>query len=251
MTTAVACCHHPVPYQDDDETRCRTCGRSISHPLRTPEEAEAEMKAADDRRVGTGPGGRIPREDYPTASCLRCRIEVYIHPFPSGTVACACDSVLLHVDSRGNHKFPDFTPPRSLRCSCCKEMLPQFSFHRERLKTTREGRASACRGCVAFRNRIKREQRPTEVRERDRIRMEEYRAKVKTEGRDMPRASAAANQAAVQRYRSRKQGRDVLKQRQGKNPILLKPTCRVIRVCPLAPYCVDKVEAGRRALTKT
>ena len=55
--------------------------------------------------------------------------------------------------------------------------------------------------------------------------------------RKRARTSRKDNAAAVKRYQARKSGVPVLRQRQGRQPIYLKPVCRVFQTCPLRPYC--------------
>ena len=78
--------------------------------------------------------------------------------------------------------------------------------------------------------------------------MAEYWERAKADGRQRPLRTKPLLQRLPSRHRARKEGREVLLQRRGKSPILLKPVCRVAMTCPLAPYCVDKVAAGRAVL---
>ena len=273
MVSTLVKCGHPATsiYLDIDELRCRDCGSSLSFPARAPGPGDRADQLRD-RRITQGEahrvyvpmeslddlddtddstGGHYRRRRYPEASCIRCKVKLDLIPDPanSGRVECGrCDQVLVLIDADGQHRLPPFTPPRILPCACCKSMLPPYCFSRQAKMLRREGRNSTCRGCVAFRSRVRREQRSDEIRERDRLRMAEYWERAKADGRQRPPADKAATAAATQRHRARKEGRGVLLQRRGKSPILLKPVCRVAMTCPLAPYCVDKVAAGRAVL---
>ena len=191
-------------------------------------------------RKHKGYGGSTATIPTVHLSCVRCRLQT------SGVrLNCpSCEQVLvtLQSTSRGGgdiYILPPFTAPRLLRCSCCKEVLPQFCFTvRSNEKSAyREYRANQCRACAAFRSRVRREQRGDEIKERDRTRMGQYWQDKKSEGVAPPRATKAANDAALKRYRARKAGKPVPKQRPGKAPIHLKEVCRIADECPLREFC--------------
>ena len=261
MVSTLVKCGHPATsiYLDIDELRCRDCGSSLSFPARAPGPGDRADQLRD-RRITQGEahrvyvpmeslddlddtddstGGHYRRRRYPEASCIRCKVKLDLIPDPanSGRVECGrCDQVLVLIDADGQHRLPPFTPPRILPCACCKSTLPQFSFSKQTKMVNREGRNSNCRGCLAFKGRVRREQRLDEIRERDRLRMGEYWAK-DDERRKRPPNNRAASAAATRRYRARKEGKGVLLQRRGKTPILLKPVCRVAASCPLRSFC--------------
>ena len=269
MVSTYVKCEHPATarYWDLDEVRCRACATSLTFPPRPPGPddkadrlqdarlAQGESKrvyvpleSLDNTDLDDNTGGHYQRRRFPEGSCIQCQTTLDLIP-DLGRVECGrCDQVLVLIDADGQHRLPPFTPPRLLPCACCKSMLPPYCFSRQAKMLRREGRNSTCRGCVAFRSRVRREQRSDEIRERDRLRMAEYWERAKADGRQRPPADKAATAAATQRHRARKEGREVLLQRRGKSPILLKPVCRVAMTCPLAPYCVDKVAAGRAVL---
>ena len=202
MVSTLVKCGHPATsiYLDIDELRCRDCGSSLSFPARAPGPGDRADQLRD-RRITQGEahrvyvpmeslddlddtddstGGHYRRRRYPEASCIRCKVKLDLIPDPanSGRVECGrCDQVLVLIDADGQHRLPPFTPPRILPCACCKSTLPQFSFSKQTKMVNREGRNSNCRGCLAFKGRVRREQRLDEIRERDRLRMGEYWAK--------------------------------------------------------------------------
>ena len=221
---AIGSCQHPpgARYWDTDEWRCRECARSIPFaPLDTSvTEPEPEPRSAKPLVV----------------ACLQCKAEIEVKH--AGPVVCGCGLTLFHVGVDGTHRLPDFDPPRLLRCSCCKEEKPQFCFGGATRNTYREGRANQCRGCAAFQRRIKRQQRGPEITERDRLRAKEYREKMTPEQRARYRTPKEAVNAAHRRWYARKaKGRPVPKQRAGRIPLLVKPTCRIEVSCPLRTFC--------------
>ena len=261
MVSTLVKCGHPATsiYLDIDELRCRDCGSSLSFPARAPgpgdradqlrdrriTQGEAHrvyvpmesLDDLDDTDLHDGTGGHYQRRRYPEGSCVQCQTKLDLIP-DSGRVECGrCGQVLLTVDADGQHRLPPFTPPRLLSCSCCKSMLPQFSFSKQAKMVNREGRNSACKGCLAFRSRIRREQRPEEIRAKDRLRMAEYWRTAQAKGRQRSPTSPADSAAAAKRHRARKAGRDVLLQRPGRSPMLMKPVCRVAASCPLRSFC--------------
>ena len=221
MTT----CQHKSVFLDEDEEKCRACGQSLTYPRRAPGPEDARNRKRD-TRIAIGENHRR----YTPVEQEIIQVEAEVEASPS---------------------------TRLLPCSCCKEMLPPDSFYARNSPAARnrEYRASRCRGCTAFRLRVKRQQDPEGMRQLDRERRERYLKSLTPEQREQEtkynRTSREANTAATQRYRARKEGRGVLKQRRGKNPVLLKPVCRVADTCPLAPYCVDKVATGRAVLSSS
>ena len=257
MVSTYVKCEHPATarYWDLDEVRCRACATSLTFPARPPGPddkadrlqdarlAQGESKrvyvpleSLDNTDLDDNTGGHYQRRRFPEGSCIQCQTTLDLIP-DLGRVECGrCDQVLVLIDADGQHRLPPFTPPRLLPCACCKSTLPQFSFSKQTKMVNREGRNSNCRGCLAFKGRVRREQRLDEIRERDRLRMGEYWAK-DDERRKRPPNNRAASAAATRRYRARKEGKGVLLQRRGKTPILLKPVCRVAASCPLRSFC--------------
>ena len=258
MVSTYVKCEHPATarYWDLDELRCRACATSLTFPPRPPGPddkadrlqdarlAQGESKrvyvpleSLDNTDLDDNTGGHYQRRRFPEGSCIQCQTTLDLIP-DSGRVECGrCGQVLLTVDADGQHRLPPFTPPRLLSCSCCKSMLPQFSFSKQAKMVNREGRNSACKGCLAFRSRIRREQRPEEIRAKDRLRMAEYWRTAQAKGRQRSPTSPADSAAAAKRHRARKAGRDVLLQRPGRSPMLMKPVCRVAASCPLRSFC--------------
>ncbi len=251
------CGHGPgAQYVDlDGDTRCRECGRSVSFPAREPlrEEQSPHRMAA----IATAPltakerewlkldGEPEPEQEtiQPTQPmitvCLGCRTQGTVTQ--TGPVICQCGAVLLHVGIDGNHRLPDFDPPRLLRCSCCKEEKPQFCFGGASRNVYRASRQNQCRGCDAFRRRIKRQQRGPEITERDRLRAKEYRENMTPEQRARYRTPKESGNAAHRRWYAREaKGRPVPKQRAGRIPLLVKPACRIAASCPLRDYCTSE-----------
>ena len=231
-----ACCGSPAPYFDRDmeETRCRTCGRSLSSPS-VPPDAYLSVESQNS-------GGNPKVDPTVKVSCVECGLEL-----SAVRERCpGCGQVVVVFNSetiRGGavYMLPEFDPPRLLRCSCCQQDLPQFCFNRNPRAAHRDFRNGQCRGCVAFQRRVKREQNPKAARARDRQNGEKFRAenpgyfnKPKTA------ESKESNRLAVARLAARKSGRPVLKQRPGKLAILQKPICRVYETCPLREFCTTE-----------
>lgn len=251
MVASRTCVHgRGALYVDaDGDTRCRECGRSVSFPARKPQREErqqhrmapiANTPLTVQEREWLGLDGEPEPEPEPIqptiAVCLQCRATTTVKD--TGPVICQCGIEILHVGIDGNHRLPDFDPPRSLRCSCCKEHKPQFCFGGATSNTYREGRANQCRGCTAFQRRVRRQQRGPEVTERDRLRAKEYRAGLTPEQKAKYRVSEKAHNASRRRWYARKvQGRAVPKQRAGRIPLLVKPMCRIAASCPLRKFC--------------
>ena len=238
------CCSDPTPYADDDEVRCRSCHRSLSHPRRTPGDDDAASVKGENLAVaGIARTGKRTTKATPAVrvSCVKCRLQT------SGVrLNCpSCEQVLVVLKSTTRalgevYVLPPFTAPRLLRCSCCQELLPQFcySVRNNESSRNREFRASQCRGCMAFRLRVRREQNPDGVRARDRARQGVWYGGLSVERKaTLTKTPKADNNAAVRRYYARTKGRKVMKQARGRSPILLKPICRVADSCPLRSYC--------------
>ena len=98
-------------------------------------------------------------------------------------------------------------------------------------------RSHRCRGCVAFGNRIRRQQQPEAIRARDRQRAQQYYLSLTLVQKMQYRTSKEANNLATKRHRARQNGIPVLIQKAGRLPILVKPICRVAATCPLRSYC--------------
>ena len=237
MSTTTTICVHS-PFFDIDEWRCRLCSRSLTYAPRSP--GTAEKRDRENGHPEALVTGIDPRTPIVYTSCLKCRDHGVVQQV-RGKVRCfGCGAVLLAVNANGRHSLPPFTPPRLLECTCCRELLPQFCFSRNARAAHRERRNAMCRGCLAFRERVKREERPETVRAIDRQRQATWRAGLTPEQRKAKAPSKAAVNAAGQRYRARQNGRGVLKQRAGRQPILVKPICRVAAVCPLRDYCTTE-----------
>ena len=247
---SAAICQHIAVYWDTDEYRCRECARSLSFPPRQPT-AEDEKDRRRYQLSAQGEGLRGVDRRRAAMSCWACRAKTTI-PTKPGPAACeGCGQELVVVTADGDHQLPPFVAPRLLKCTCCHRALPQSSFNRNAGAKHRECRNALCRGCQAFRAKVRREEGGQELRDRQRQLAQEQRDRDKTAGilPTRTQAQVKANTAATRRYQQRQKGRLVLVQRRGSTPIHITPVCRVFMTCPLAPYCVDKVEAGRAALS--
>ena len=227
-----------------DEVRCRACSASLTYPQRTPTEhdkTERRQEGLRDRGWHKRQFAPESEPDQAPVNCIRCQRRGIFSEDGTGDVCCVvCSAVLAVTYANGDLRFPPFTPPRPLRCSCCQEFLPQCCFSVNIRAVHREGRNAMCRGCMALRLRVKREQNPEAVRAVDRARQATYQARLAPEEHKANSTGKAAMNAAGRRYRARKSGRGVMKQRPGRQPILVKPVCRVAAVCPLRDYCTTE-----------
>lgn len=222
--SAPACEHKPY-FDGVDEWRCRYCGTVLA--ILPPQGRDLR---------GRDPGLQPPLAGFP-ASCISCRIEVQGQPDSAGRVYCGkCNGVLVIVDGQGNHAIPPFTAPRLLECTCCHEFKPQFAFARMNSHhgKNREYRQHKCRGCMAFAARVRRETDGERLRALDRVRPSNRPRRTRP---PLTEAQRQAHLLSVKRYNARQQGRNVLKQRNGRQSILLKPICRVYQDCPLRQFC--------------
>ena len=251
-------CEHPVAqrFWDIDEWRCRACGRSITFAVRPPPPPlpNGELGAAPHQTV-IDLDGWVWKAEYSNESatsglsCIKCRQWRLPVPDVDGAILCPnrhCRETLAVEGPDGQLHFPPHDPPRLLRCTCCHEDKPQFCFsiRRHPAAAEREYRAHYCRGCAAFRARVKREQRTEEVRARDRERGARYQQSLTPDQRNQQaRTSRESVNAAGRRYRARKAGRAVPKQRPGRQAILLKPVCRIAEGCPLRDFCTTELKA--------
>ena len=236
MTTAVACCGTPTPYFDklDNETRCRSCGRSLSLPATTP---DAQLLAEVESQGSGNPRAKV---DAPImCCCVRCRLEIScVRQYCPG-----CEQQIVVFQSqtiRGGavYVLPPFNPPRSLRCSCCKQLLPQSAFARDRNRPNRDYRNSRCRGCASFRARVRWQNLSESGKAVQRQQQQDYRDRAKAEGRVLGVTDKAARAAAGRRSWARKSGKSApLLQRRGRLSIHVKPICRVADSCPLRSFC--------------
>ena len=229
-TTTTSTCDHSI-YWDQDELKCRACGRSLSYPARPPDPSEGRPRPNVGRR---GPRNTPPpTEPY----CVACRLQG--QPDLTGNTICpGCDETVAVADVDGNLQLPPYDPPRLLQCACCGRALPPVAFSRDAKAIHRESRNANCRTCLAVRARSKRQVNPEAVRAVDRERRVRYLAG--SPDRKMKhRGSRAANNEAVQRYVARKRGETVPKLRAGR-PIILKAIICREPSCPLAAFCVEK-----------
>ena len=198
-------CQHKSVFLDEDETKCRVCSQSLTYPPRAPG-LEDERDRKRDTRISAGEGHRK-------------LTPVEVEASPSAPL---------------------------LLCYCCKELLPPENFYANNSQTARNRgyRAWRCRACTAFRLRVQRQQNPAGIKLRDQERRKRYLIALTPEQREQERKRARTsrkdNAAAVKRYQARKSGVPVLRQRQGRQPIYLKPVCRVFQTCPLRPYCTTE-----------
>ena len=214
MMWIMVTCPHKSVFWDGDESKCRICGDSLSFPRRPPGPAD-ERERRRDRLVASGEKRR--RDSAP--------VEV---------------QEIIQVAQEVEH-----SSSARLLCNCCLEMLPPENFYASNHQAAkkRNYRAPRCRGCTSFQLRVKRQEDPEGFRERDRARRARYQESLTTEQRQQEKErrgaaqDTAENRAAQTRRRARQDGRKVLKQRSGRQPIYLKPICRVFQTCPLRPYC--------------
>ena len=250
MSTTATICNH-APYFDMDEWRCRTCGRSLTFPTLTPQEHRAEEKQRPAAPSTLLRGTFAPERESVVApvSCVRCHRRGTFSEDGDGSVYCALDKLDIAVTHpNGDLRLPDFDPSRLLRCSCCSMDLPQFCFSRNARAAHREFRNAQCRGCMAFRQRVRREEQGDHMRAESRRRAEEV--KRKREAGELPPMQTTATRreavnAAGRRRNARNAGRSVPKRRAGAPVLLIKPICRIRDTCPLASYCVDKAPSDK------
>ena len=199
MSTTSAICQHSATYLDVDETKCRTCGQSLTYPRRAPSPQDKKDRARDIRLLA----GELRRRD-------ELPVEV------------------VQVS-------------QLLMCHCCQKMLPQNDFHvnNHQAAKNRNYRAPRCRGCIAFRLRVKRQLNPERFRERGKERRARYQAALTPEQRELEkqRRDTTRNAAAVKRYQARRAGTPVMVQKAGRPPIHIKPICRISEGCPLRRFC--------------
>ena len=209
MTT----CQHKTVFWDEDEWRCRTCSQSLSFPARPPGPEDVKNQKRDTRIAS----GDKRRKHTPV-------VEVQeVQASPSAPL---------------------------LLCHCCQKMLPQNDFYRNNhpAAANRNYRAPRCRGCTAFRLRVKRQLNPEGARQRDRARRERYTEALTPILRELDKqrrgaaGNAAENAAAQTRHRARQDGRGVPKQRPGRPSLHIKPICRIYRGCPLREFCTTSAK---------
>ena len=236
MSLKTAICEHPGAsvYLDEDELKCRVCGRSVTFPGHPP--------GPQERRQRNPAIKRKPRV-LQSASCLQCRRVLQFSSVDVGPFWClGCESRLLLVDSDGNHGFPPFTPPRDLECGCCHRMLPAFCFYADASRPGRDGRHTKCRRCFSVTQQAKRVADPETHRGRARNYSRKNQAERVAGERPQVHSLLTPEQKskkaqATTRHRARGNGQAVPKQRPGRNNIYLKEVCRISRDCPLARFC--------------
>ena len=203
------------------------CARSISFPQQQPSSIAVETPAQPPKAPATT-----------FVSCVQCRrkVSAVIGICPN------CETVLVKAAGDGSYRLPPHVPPRLLECTCCREFKPQFAFGRMNTHhgKNREYKQHKCRGCQAFRARVKRESDGERLRAMDRNRATNRPRRI---SRPLTEAQRQAHLLSVKRYNARQQGRNVLKQRNGRQSILLKPICRVADTCPLKEFCTVEGKA--------
>ena len=203
MSTTSAICQHSATYLDVDETKCRTCGQSLTYPRRAPGPQDKKDRARDIRLLA----GELRRRDELPVEV----VEV------SQLLMCHCCREMLAPENFHHRNIPT--------------------------AAKRQFRSNRCRGCTSFRLRIKRQQDPESTRQRDRARRERYIGAFTPEQRQQEKErrgaaqDTAENRAAQTRRRARKAGIPVMIQTAGRLPTLVKPVCRVAATCPLRSYC--------------
>ena len=207
-------CQHKSVFLDEDETKCRVCSQSLTFPARPPAPAD-EKDRRRDRLAASGEKRR--RDSSPVEDQV----------------------VTQHQDQEVTPERQAIPSTQLLTCSCCKEQLAQENFHHRNnpAAAKRLFRSYRCRGCVAFGNRIRRQQQPEAIRARDRQRAQRYYLSLTLAQKMQYRTSKEANNLATKRHRARQNGIPVLIQKAGRLPTLVKPICRVAATCPLRSYC--------------
>ena len=230
------CCSDPTPYTDDDEVRCRSCHRSLSHPRRTPGAGDAASVKSENLAVaGIARTGARTAQDTPDVrvSCIRCKRTFYA----LASVCIGCNEAVVTLAYDGSFRQPAFTAPRLLECRCCKAWLPQFCYYRSPTTPGREFRFARCRVCCSQRARNRREENPEPKRIRDaqysrRIQRERVEGKRGAVYESLSEDQKARMAEACIRYRARLNGHPVPLLRPGTNRIHLKHVCRAVQ-CPL------------------
>ena len=219
----VSTCAHPSAsrFRDTDEMRCRDCSQSLTYPPRLPTPADETDRRRDAHRA------HKPVEVQVEAEAEAEVVEVAIDPMPL---------------SQRREVEVNNPSTQLLICHCCKEKLPLESFHvrNHPAAKNRAYRASMCRGCLAFRARVKREADPEGMKQRDRGRRQRYWDSLTPVERERNRTGKEANTAAAQRHRARQDGRGVPLQRPGRLSIHVKPICRIFEGCPLRSFCTTQ-----------
>ena len=199
MSSTSAICQHSATYLDVDEVKCWSCNTSLTYPACPPGPEDAKDRRRDVRILA----GEHRRRD---SSPVEVETEV-----------------------------------SQLLCHCCQKMLPQNDFHvnNHQAAKNRNYRAPRCRGCIAFRLRVKRQLNPEGARQRDQERRKRYLIALTPEQREQEkqRRGAAENALSQVRSRARKSGKQVPLQRAGRAPLHVKPVCRISEGCPLRRYC--------------
>ena len=224
------CCGQQTPYFDDDEWKCRSCGRSLSFAARTPAEAGVARLHKEQPPVPT----RLPAV---IVSCVKCRLEM-------SAVRLICKGCGEEIVAGGSNEYrlPPHSPPRLLDCRCCKRNLPQFAFYAHPKQPSREFRFARCKACCAQASRARREANPEPLRAANRASSRKYQQERVDGKRPSVQSTLTPEQKetrrlATQRHRARKKGQDVPKQRSGGKVIHVKQVCRISTSCPLRSFC--------------